>query len=556
MPPPRRNNDESVMQTVMPAVMSVFKLATPRAQIRTLLLAVLCIVVMGGCALDEEPADFSFLNIEPETIDPGRLSGQAGGRIALSIFEGLTYRDARTLAPVPGMARSWDISPDGRTYTFHLREARWTDGRPVTSGDFQFAWTRLLDPLTAARYGNMLFDVVNARAFNAGKLTDPTQLGLRCLDDQTFQVELEAPVAYFLDLCAFYPLLPVPRWQVETHGDAWIRPKNIVTNGPFRLVDWQISRRIRMQRNPEYWNADQVQLNVVDALPGDYINGNFNRYTSGLLDWIDASGVPLTVVDALRDRPDFHTAPYFNTYFYRFNVTRPPLDDVRVRKALYHAVDSRAITEYVMRAGQEPAHSLIPPGLPGYSEVQLSGYDPDRARQLLAEAGFADGDGFPEVELLFNTSEAHKQVAEVIQQQWKRTLGIEVKLVNQEWKVYLANTKALEYDISRGGWIGDYLDPNTFLDMWLSGSGNNRTGFASEAYDDLIARARFATDPNERMQLLRQCEEIITQEECIILPIYYYVVTNMYDASRWEGLTPNLVNGIDLRSVRRKAGPL
>lgn len=505
-----------------------------------------------GCALDSEPADFTFLNNEPESIDPGRVSGQPGGRIALNLFEGLSFRHPRTLAPVPGMAESWLRSEDGLRYEFQLREAVWSDGRPVTSEDFRWSWLRLLNPATAAKYANFLYPVRGARAFHQGETDDAGSVGLHCPDERTFVVELESPVAYFLDLCSFYPLAPVPRWAVEEHGDAWTRPENIVSNGPFVLDAWQINRRLRLRKNTNYWNAHEVKLERVDALPGDYINGNFNRYMSGVLDWIDASGVPFGVVDALKEREDFHVSPYLNTYFYRFNVNRPPLDDPRVRRALYHAVDPVAICEHILQGGQQPATSLVPPGIPGYESVTLGGYQPELARRLLAEAGYPDGRGFPEIDLLFNTSERHKQVAEVIQQQWKDVLGVEIGLENQEWKVFMVTTQQREYDIARGGWIGDYLDPNTFLDLWSSTNPNNRTGYSNPEYDALIARAANTLDPTERMRILKECERIAIQEDCVILPIYFYVVTNMYDASRWSGLEANLINSIDLKTIRRR----
>jgi oligopeptide transport system substrate-binding protein len=525
----------------------------PRTRaLRLLALGVLFAGCAAGCGSGEERADFRFLNVEPESIDPGRSSDQPGGRIVANLFEGLTVRAAGNLAPLPGMAERIEISPDGRVYTFRLREAVWSDGTPVTSEDFRWSWTRVLDPRTAARYANLLHSVVGARAFHAGESEDPNSLGLECPDARTFVVTLEDPVAYFLDLCAFTTLAPVPRWAIEQHGDRWTRPEYIVSNGPYVLEDWQIQRRLRLRRNPNYWNAVAIDLEVVDAVGGDYINGNFNRYMSGDLDWVDATGVPFGVIDQLRERADFHLAPYFNTYFYRFNVTRPPLDDVRVRKALYHAIDAAAICENVLRAGQEPAHSLVPPGLPGYEEVRLTGYQPDLARRLLAEAGFPGGKGFPKLTLLFNTSDQHRQLAEVAQQQWKRELGIDIALQNQEFKVFMVNTQSLEYEIARGGWIGDYLDPNSFLEIWISGSGNNRTGFASATYDSLIRRAAATLDPAERMRLLADCERIVTEQECILLPVYYYVVTNLYDPERFEGLQPNLMNSVDLRHVRRK----
>jgi oligopeptide transport system substrate-binding protein len=510
-------------------------------------------VGLAACALDPSPADFTFLNREPETIDPGLVADPPGGIIALNLWEGLLRRDPQSLAPRPGIARSWKLTGDGRVYIFHLRPALWSDGTRVTSADFQYAWTRLLAPATGARYASMLYCVEGARAFNAGTLQDPAGLGLACPDDSTFVVQLESATPYFLDLCCLPSLLPVPARTIQRFGDRWLRPEHIVVNGPFQLTDWQLNRRMRLRRNAAYWDAANVTLRTVDALPGDYINGNFNRYTSGVLDFVDGTGIPLAIVDQLRSRPDFHSAPNLTTYFYRFNVTRPPLTDARVRQALYHAVDATAIVEHVTRGGQQPAHSLVPPGMPGYREVQLAGFQPERARQLLAEAGFPGGSGFPRLSLLFNTSEANKQIAEVIQQQWREVLGIELELRNQEFKVFTATVRELDYDIARGNWTGDYLDPNTFLEIWASGSGNNRTGFASSSYDSLLAAAARALDPARRLELLRDCETIVTQQQCVILPIYYFVENRLYDGTRWEGLQPNLLGHLDLRAVRRKA---
>jgi oligopeptide transport system substrate-binding protein len=514
--------------------------------------ALLCAPLLTGCGLDSAPADFRFLNPEPETIDPGRVSGQAGGRIASSLFEGLCRRRHPDLVAIPGVAESMENSPDGRRWTFHLRDCRWSDGRPVTSQDFLYSWTRLLDPATGARYANLLFAVRGARDFNAGRTRDPSHLGLSCPDSSTFVVELEHPVPYFLDLCAFYALLPVPRHVVESVGDAWIRPEHIVSNGPFVLADWQIHRRIRMRRNPRYWNAAQVSLEVVDALPGEDANSNFNRYASGGLDWVDSDGVPAALVDLLAKRDDWHSAPYLSTYFYRFNLRRPPFDDPRVRKAFYYATDAASICRNVLRGGQLPAHSLVPPGLPGYEEVHLDGYDPQRARRLLADAGHPGGEGLGEIELLFNTSESHREIAEVLQQQWKEVLGARIVLRNMEWKVFQATVQSGDYQIARGGWIGDYLDPSTFLDIFESTSGNNRTGFASAHYDSLLRAAAATVDPPARMRTLHRMESIVTREQCIILPIYTYVVTNMYDARKWAGLEPTLLNTLHLDQVHRR----
>ena len=516
----------------------------------------LCLpLFIGACSRDTHPPDFAYLlGAEPETIDPTLCAGQPEGRVAGTLFEGLTVNDPVDLHPLPGIARSWDITPDGLVYTFHLRSAAWSDGHPVTSHDFAYAWQRLLEPKNAARYATMLYPVANAEAYNKGTLTDASALGFKAQDDSTFVVTLQSPCAYFLDLCAFYTLLPVPEATIEKYGDDWIKPEHIVTNGPFLLGEWILNRHIRFLKNPRYWDAEHVYLNAADAYTSDNINANFNLYMTGVLDWLDSGGVPLFIVPELKRRSDFHIAPYFNTYFYRFNVTRPPFNDARVRKAFFLAMDASAITDYVLRAGQQPAHSLIPPGIPGYTEAQLPKRNIEEARKLMAEAGYPNGQGFPKAEILFNTSEAHKQIAEVLQSQWKEALGAKVDLVNQEWKVYLNSVQTLDYWMARGGWIGDYLDPNTFLEMWTSQNGNNRTGFADPAYDALIDRASRTLDPAERMRLLNQAENWILNQDMIILPIYYYVVMNLYDPEDFDGLTPNLKNQIVLKAVKPLRG--
>lgn len=513
----------------------------------------LALASASSCAPAEEPADFRFLNLEAETIDPGRVTGQSGGRIVGNLFEGLTVREAGTLRPGPGIAHRWEASDDALTWTFHLRSSSWSDGVPLVAEDFRWSWTRLLDPRTASASATLLYPVAGARRFNAGALTDADSIGLHAVDDSTFVVRLERPVPYFPDLAATPPLCPVPRHVVEAHGEGWTRPRRMVSNGPFVLADHRLNWRLRMVRNERYWNAHAIALDVVDAVPGDFANSNFNLYESGLLDWVDSGGIPPSLVDAVRDRDDWHAAPFLATYFLRCNVTRPPLNDARVRRALSLALDGAAITTHVTRAGQLPARSLVPPGVPGYREIEAEVFDIARARLLLAEAGYPDGAGFPPITLLFNTSEWHRQIAEVLQQQWREHLGIELRLQNQEWKVFTTTERAGDFDLARGSWIGDVLDASNFLDIFTTGNPNNRTGFASARYDSLIAEAELERDPQRRADLLRECERIVVEEEAIILPVYIYSVTNLYDATKWEGLEPDLLNTLDLRRVRPRS---
>ena len=514
------------------------------------ILFVLC-TVAPGCGEAERPADFRFLNTEPETIDPGRVGDQAGGRIVANLFEGLTVRQPPTLAPGPGLATRWSVSPDALVWTFHLRPSTWSDGTPVTAHDFVWSWRRVLDPATASKSAQLLFPILGARAFNAG---ESDQLGVVALDDHTLVVQLETPTPYFADLTASPPLVPTPRHVIDRLDEQWTRPEHMVTNGPYVLARWRLQDHMRLERNPLYWRAETIVLDVVEAVAGDFANANFNQYESGLIDWVDSGGVPPALVDALKERPDWHAGPFLATYFLRCNVRRPPLDDERVRLALSLALDAKAITTHVTRAGQLPATGLVPPGVPGYQGIDAHLFDPARARSLLAAAGYPNGEGFPPLEFLFNTSEWHRQIAEVLQQQWREHLGIEIRLLNQEWKVFTTTVRAGEYDIARGSWIGDVLDAANFLEIFTAGNPNNRTGFASAEYDALIEAASRELDTALRARILRQCERIVVLEEAIILPVYVYSVTNLYDDTEWNGLEPDLLNSLDLRRVRPRTG--
>jgi oligopeptide transport system substrate-binding protein len=316
---------------------------------------------------------------------------------------------------------------------------------------------------------------------------------------------------------------------VEAHGDQWTKLGKIVTNGPFLLKEWRLNQHIRFVKNPDYWDAGHVRLSTVDALAVESANTGFNLYLTGAADYTGT--VPLPLRDLVRARPDYHTGVYLATYYYLFNVRRKPLNDPRVRKALAMAIDKASICKYITRGGEVPARTFVPEGMPGYTGPKGLTPNPELARTLLAQAGFPDGKGFPRLQVLYNTSETHRDIAEVIQQMWKTNLNIRVDILNQEWKVYLDSTDRGEYDVARAAWIGDYTDPNTFLDMWVTGGGNNRSGWSNKRYDDLIRRAALEGDAQRRMKIFRDAETILVEEEMPILPIYYFVTNEMYRAN-------------------------
>jgi oligopeptide transport system substrate-binding protein len=339
----------------------------------------------------------------------------------------------------------------------------------------------------------------------------------------------------------------VNRECVEEHGSPrWTKPRNIVSNGPFLLSMRRIRDRIRLVKNPTYWNADNVALEVVDALPIKSETTSLNMYLKGQIDW--TTTVPTSIIPELQKRDDFYTAPMLTTYFYRLNTTRPPLDNPLVRQALNLATNKQEICEHVTKAGQQPARSFVPPGLTGFESAECGEYNVDRARELLREAGYPEGQGVPKFEILFNDSGAHKDIAQVIQRQWKNNLGIDVELRNLEWGVFLDSLQKKDYTVARSGWIGDYPDPNTFLDMFVTDGANNQTGWSNAEYDRLIHDSAAESDPVVRMQMLHDAERIL-MDEIPIIPIYFYVSISMVNP-RVHGFAPNIQDIHPLTVIR------
>jgi oligopeptide transport system substrate-binding protein len=522
--------------------------------------ALLLSFLFCGCT-PQRTADLVIINgTEPETLDPAIMTGQPEGRLALALFEGLTANDPKTAASIPGVAARWDISPDGKTYTFHLRSCQWSNGDLITAHDFVWSWKRTLAPETASEYAYQLFYLNNAEDFNSGKLKDFSQVGVRAKDDRTLLVELHDPTPFFLDLCAFPTLFPIHRGCFEKWGDNWIKPGKLVCNGPFVLDQWRINDKIRLRRNARYWNAANVPLELVDVLPVGSPATALNLYLTGAADIIwDKGLIPAYLLDVLRKRPDCHTFGYLGSYFYRFNCTKKPFDDPRVRRAFSLAVDRERIVTKITKGGELPATHLVPPGIPGYESPQGLSYDPARAKQEFAEAGYPDGKGFPKFSILFNKSGGgaagvNEQIAIEIREMWQKTLGIQCDLVNQEWKVYLNSMSSLDYDVCRASWIGDYNDPNTFLDMFVTGGGNNRTGWSNRPYDELIRAAGRELNAAKRWQIFQEAETLLCRDECPILPIYFYVGINFVDDTKWEGVYPNVLDVHPIHAIKRKSG--
>lgn len=379
------------------------------------------------------------------------------------------------------------------------------------------------------------------------RVADASVVGVDALDERILRVTLRNPLPYFLDAIHFYTTLPVPKHVIESleqdgkNPDLWTRPEHIVTNGAFTLSEWKFRQYMRFEKNPRYWDADRVKLDAVKVLMVQNANTSLNLYEAGHVDWNGQnSSLPNEFMAHLEEFEDFHRSPYLGVYFYWFNTEAEVVKDPRVRKALSLAVDREAVVEHVTQGGQIPSATLVPEGLGGYEALDEPLFAPDKARQLLAEAGYPDGAGIGDITLIYNTSEGHKQIAQAVQQMWRKHLGIRVNIENQEWKVYLKNLAMMEFQIARMGWIGDYPDPYTFLGLVSGSSGNNHSNWSSERYDALLRQANATADPQERLQMLRRAEKLMLAAQPL-LPIYTYTRSDMWKPYL-RGLWSNVQN--------------
>ena len=470
---------------------------------------------------------------EPRTLDPQEAQGVTEHHIIMAMIEGLVAPSIDDQSKVvPGMADRWEHNEDYSVWTFHIGEDRkWSNGDPVTAQDFVFSYKRMLTASFGAQYSDNLFILKGAEEYYRGKITDFDQVGVRALDAHTLRIELVGPTPYLLSLVQHDSWLPVnPKailsfGNVDTRDSKWTRAENYIANGPFKMKSWRPNDVIEVVRNPLYWDAANVKLNGINFFSIENLNTAERAFQAGQLHKTDQ--VPLDKVPYYRrTRPELiRIDPYEGVYFYRINIARKPLDNPKVRLALNLAVDRDAIVKNILREDQKPATGYTPPGMGDYQPLDKMQYDPERARQLLAEAGYPNGKGFPKFTIHFNTLESHRAIAEAIQQMWKEELNIDVGLENQEWKVYLDTQNNKNYDISRSAWIGDFMDPVTFLSMWTTGNGNNNTNWGNPKFDAFIEQAARTGDPKARLEILHQAEDLFLSEAPIAL-VYWY--TNAY----------------------------
>ncbi len=489
---------------------------------------------------------------EPQDLDPQTVTGTPEFNILINLFEGLVTKDPKTLEILPAVAERWKVSPDGKSYTFYLRkDARWSDGTPVTASDFVYSWARLLDPKTAAEYAPYGYYIVNGEKYAKGEIKDINQLGVSALGDHTLKVTLVNPTTYFLSLLTQPCLAPVPKKAIEKFGKNWTRPENMISNGPFQLSEWKMNQSILAKKNPFYWDRSHVKLDKINFLVIDNKDTEEKMFRTKEIDLTQEVPLEKLALWKKDKTGSLQSYDYLAIYFYRLNVSKPPLNNPKVRKALNLAINRQDLVNYVTKANQTPARGLVPPGAGRtYSGPMVLPTDLSRlseAKRLLKEAGYPDGKGLPSLEILYNTHEAHKKIAEALQQMWKVNLNLNVTLNNQEWKVFLDTVNTGGYQIARAGWTGNYNDPNAFLELFQTGSPTNRTGWSNLEYDELLKKAAKEKSVKARFTLLEQAESILL-EELPVIPLYYYK-RNCLKSAKVKGWYPNLEDYHPLKLV-------
>jgi oligopeptide transport system substrate-binding protein len=459
---------------------------------------------------------------EPGSIDPQKIEGTVGANIVRDLFEGLLNQTADGDA-IAGVATSWSANDDNTVFTFNLRkDAKWSNGDSVTAHDFVYGWQRAVDPATASPYSWFvdIAQIVNASNIISGDAA-ASELGVRAVDDFTFEVTLEGPVPFFTKMVVHGTLFPAHQATIEAHGDKWTQPQNIVSNGAYKLTNWKVNERMDLERNTHYWDNNKTVVDKVTFLPIESESASLARYRAGEMDIVDS--FPSDQLKTLRKEigDEVYTTPRLCTYYYIMNVEKAPFDDVRVRKALSYAINRDIITDHILGAGQLPAYGLTPeitnnfsPKAPAYAKMTQSERN-DAAAKLLAEAGYTDANPL-KLDLLYNTSESHKKIAIAISQMWKQAIPVETTLENQEWKTYLSTRNEGNFSIARAGWCGDYNEASTFLD--LLGEGDNDGRYVNQEYIDLMKTAKTMADPSVNYN---RAEEILATDMPII-PIYQY----------------------------------
>ena len=490
---------------------------------------------------------------EPSTLDPHRNEDDGGGNILRDLYEGLTTDDPAAQV-VPGTASSWEISADGLVYTFELREdARWSNGDAVVAEDFVAGIRRTVDPVTASTYAQILYPIQNAQAIAEGELP-PDALGIKALGTHRLEITLTAPTPYFLGLLSHSTAYPIHRPSLAEYGDQFARAGNLISNGPYRLTEWSVQSHVKLERNENYWGNTDVQIDAVYYHATEDLDAELRRYRAGELDF--SYQIPNTQFRWIEENlaGELHVAPFLSIYFYGFDMSEPPFDDVRLRQALTMAIDREIIAEQVTGTGQVPAFNIVPPGVNNYPGYRYPWSELDdaqrlaRAHQLYREAGYSETDPLS-VEIRYNTSDNHQRVALAVASMWKENLGVEARILNEEFRVLLQTRLTPSvWEIIRFGWFGDYNDAYTFLEIFRSDHGQNFMSFADDEYDRLTTAAATELNSQRRRELMLEAEKRMLTAYPMI-PIYFYASRHLVKPYV-KGFQPNIMNRTHTRHLR------
>jgi len=500
-----------------------------------LLFSVACLLFLASCGKRETPVEEGIRTqtlllgnlAEPKDLDPHILDAFTDMNIAVALFEGLTALDEKTGTPIPASAERWEISPDGLVYTFHLRaNAKWSDGTPLTAQDFAYSFQRILTPAFAASYAYMLWPIKNAEAFNAGKITDFSQVGIATPDAATLRLTLERPTAYLLALAAHNTWYPVPKSAIDQHGgmlqhgSRWTRPRNLVGNGPFTLTEWTPNSRITVEKNPHYWDAATVRLNRIRFLPVESAEVEERNFRAGQmhLTW----DLPSSKVVAYQaeQSPQLRIDPLLSIIYLNFNLKKPPFDNMAVRRAFSLVLDRAALSRSVLNGVLPPAYSFVPPGCGDYESTGPIKENTETARNLLKSAGYPGGRGLPPISLQILNDQRQPKLAEAAQAIWARELGVNVTIEMNEQKVWLQNQQSMNHQVAFLGWTADFPDPITFLSLAQSDNGQNWSGYANPVYDQMLVQAENSPDPAQRKEMLQAAEGLVLAEGPVAPLVY------------------------------------
>ncbi len=484
---------------------------------RFLLTGILCglITACSGGNDDTRQVFRMPISNEPPTLDWTLATDSVSFDILTNIMEGLTQYDVN-MEPIPAIARHWEISDNGRIITYYLRDdVFWTDGQPVKASDFEYSWKRLLNPATAAQYAYFLFDIENAYEYNSGKITDPSKVGVSAKSDLVLEVRLKKPVVYFPSITTFMVTFPQRKDIVEKFGDRWTDPDKIVTNGPFKLTKWKHEYKLELSANDKFYEG-RPSLDAILAYVVREKTTALTLYETGELEMVE---LPPVAIPHFKKHKEFDSLPQLRGYYYGINVTKAPFDNPLVRRAFAHSID-RSRLPLLLKGGEFPTSSWIPKGMFGYNPDIGAKFNPVTAQKLLAQAGYPDGTGFPETVAMYNTNDTNRLIGEFLQAQWKEYLNVNIQLESQEWKVFLNRLQVDPPQVFRLGWGADFPDPDNFMNLFISTSGNNRLRWSNSRYDELVALGATLNNPKERQSVYDEAQRILTETDTAMIPLF------------------------------------